>query len=123
MSCAVSTLPAYTGQSNGKMLVQFTAPEFLTTSTLKINFDIYWPKAKNNPQAIISDVSNVICLAVANASNSITCDWVIVSVSYFVGVIKNLVSNNLTATTVIFSFGNIITPPTTMTQGSIKIYA
>ena len=36
MSCVVTTSPANTGQSNGKMLVQFTTPEFLTTSILKI---------------------------------------------------------------------------------------
>ena len=124
MSCVVTTSPANTGQSNGKMLVQFTTPEFLTTSILKITMDLYWPKAKNNTQPIITDVTNVTCLAVANASSSISCSWnSSVSLKNIVGVISNIVSNNLAETSVIFSFGSIITPPTTMPQGSIKIYA
>lgn len=122
MTCSVAPTPTAVN-SNGSLSVQFLTPEFQTTSTIQIDFGRYWPEANPKTLVIMPTPSSVTCSPGTNAGTSISCSFSSIGTSTYSGTVSSIVSSNLASTAVTFSFGSVLTPPTTKAQGSFLIIA
>ena len=69
------------------------------------------------------NIASVACTPGANAAGSISCSFSNSGTSSYTGTVTSIVSSNLLSTAITFSFGSLMTPPTTKTQGSLLIIA
>lgn len=122
MTC--SLLPSPTSTSTyGDLKVQFTTPEFGSTSTIELNFNMAWPQS--NPQSIniLPNPATVTCSAVTDPGASASCTFSQITANSYSGSVSSIVTTELNATLIVFSFGPVWTPPSTMPQGSFTLTA